>query len=187
MTATEQHTARRTGGRSARVLAAVEQAATELICERGADRLTIPVIAERAGVNPTSVYRRWGDVHQLLIWVAENRLAPEALPPDTGSAHGDLTAWAAELLTHISSPEGSASLRTVVNAVADGEVRDRCLRKRADQVKVILERARARGEAAPGLDQVMDRVLAPLHFRVLFGVEPTDSAYSHRLVDELFT
>lgn len=185
MTPTEQRTASRPGGRSARVLAAVQQAATELICERGPENVSIPAIAARAGVNPTSIYRRWGDVHQLLASVAEARLAPESLPQDTGNLREDLTLWAEDLLDHISSPEGYASLRTVINATADGEVRHRCLSKRADQVDLILERARARGEGRPTTAQVMDHVLAPLHFRVLFGVEPTDNAYARGLVDEL--
>lgn len=33
----------------------------------------------------------------------------------------------------------------------------------------------------------MDHVLAPRHFRVLFGVEPTDGAYARGLVDEILT
>ncbi|MFB6674289.1 TetR/AcrR family transcriptional regulator [Streptomyces sp. NPDC056390] len=185
MAPTEQRTASRPGGRSARVLAAVHQAATELICERGPENVSIPAIATRAGVNPTSIYRRWGDVHQLLAAVAESRLAPESLPEDTGSLREDLAVWAEELLDHISSTEGYASLRTVINATADGEVRHRCLSKRADQVDLILGRAKARGESGPTTAQVMDRILALLHFRVLFGVEPTDSAYARGLVDEL--
>ncbi|MEU1199106.1 TetR/AcrR family transcriptional regulator [Streptomyces sp. NPDC005813] len=179
--------ARRPGGRSARVLAAVQRAAEELICERGADKVSIPAIAARAGVNPTSVYRRWGDVHQLLTSVAEARLTPDTMPPDTGSLREDLEEWAELLLAHIGAPEGAASLRTVVNDVADGEVRDRCLRRRADQVDLILEHARSRGEDVPTTERVMDHVLAPLHFRVLFGVGDTDGAYARALVGELLS
>ncbi|MGY1584644.1 TetR/AcrR family transcriptional regulator [Streptomyces sp. MN13] len=184
-TSEQQRTASRPGGRSARVLAAVEQAATELICERGPEQISIPAIAARAGVNPTSIYRRWGDVHQLLTWVAESRLTSDSLPPDTGSLRGDLRRWAELVLEHISTPEGSASLRTVVNAVGDGEVRDRCVRRRMDQIDLIRARARARGEKSPATENVMDQVVAPLHFRVLFGIEPTDAACARALVDGL--
>jgi AcrR family transcriptional regulator len=163
----------------------VERAVTELICERGPEQVSIPAIAARAGVNPTSVYRRWGDVHQLLTWVAEGRLMSDSLPPDTGSLRGDLRRWAELVLEHLSTPEGSAALRTVISAGGDGEVRDRCLRRQVDQIELIHARARARGEKTPATEKVMDHVVAPLHFRVLFGIEPTDAACARVLVDGL--
>ncbi|MET8331291.1 TetR/AcrR family transcriptional regulator [Streptomyces sp. NPDC005181] len=187
MASSGQGTASRPGGRSARVVAAVHQAVAELISERGPDQVSIPAVAARAGVNATSIYRRWGDVRQLLVSVAESRLTPDTLPPNTGSLRQDLVEWADDLLEHISAPEGVVSLRTVVNFGADDDVRQRCLRKRADQVELILERARARGGVVPSPDQVMDHVLAPLYFRVMFAVEATDSSYAHALVDELLS
>ncbi|MDQ1527329.1 MAG: hypothetical protein QOG18_1942, partial [Microbacteriaceae bacterium] len=51
----------RPGGRSSRVLNAIYTSVGELVGE-GADKITFPVIAERAGINPTTLYRRWGDV-----------------------------------------------------------------------------------------------------------------------------
>ena len=57
---------KRTGGRSAAVIHSVRTAVEELVREKGSDRVTVPMIAERAGVNPTSIYRRWGDLPTLL-------------------------------------------------------------------------------------------------------------------------
>lgn len=37
--------------------------------ERDAAQLTIPAVAERAGVNPTTIYRRWGTLQALLAEV----------------------------------------------------------------------------------------------------------------------
>src|SRR5579862_882907 len=47
---------KRPGGRSAAVLNSVKVAVEELVQEKGRERVTIPMVAERAGVNPTSVY-----------------------------------------------------------------------------------------------------------------------------------
>jgi len=47
------------------VLTAIYRSVGELVGE-GADKITFPVIAERAGVNPTTLYRRWEDVNALL-------------------------------------------------------------------------------------------------------------------------
>ena len=82
----------RPGGRSARVQAAVHQAVRELQREQGRDGLTVPAVAARAGVTPSTIYRRWGDLSQLLADVAVEQLQPEQAPPDTGSFYGDLLA-----------------------------------------------------------------------------------------------
>ncbi len=176
----------RPGGRSARVQAAVYQAVGELISERGHEHVTIPAVAVRAGVNPTSIYRRWGDAQRLLAAVAVTRLTADSALPDTGSLRGDLTAWAKGLLADISKPDGLASLRTVVNA-ADRHGRGLCLRERNDQVAAMLQRGRDRGEFSPTLPQVIDHLVAPLYFRVLFGIQPTDDAYAEALVDKVLT
>lgn len=185
MVTTEHRTAERPGGRSARVQAAVHQAVTELICQPGNDPLTIPAVATRAGVNPTSIYRRWGDVQQLLAEVAESDLTADSEVPDTGDLRADLHAWAEQVLDYLSRPGGIAFLRTVVNISVDEGRRQRCLRTRRVQLELMLRRAIDRGEPVPALSTVMDRVLAPLYFRVLFGIADTDIAYACGLADEV--
>jgi len=184
MAAINQCGGMRPGGRSARVQAAVYQAVTDLIGARGDERVTIPAVAARAGVNPTSIYRRWGDAQRLLEAVAVARLTADSALPDTGGLRGDLAAWAERLLADITKPDGLASLRTVVNIVDRGG-RGLCLRERNDQIAAILGRGRARGDPAPTPTQVIDHLVAPLYFRVLFGIEPTDAAYARSLVDTL--
>ncbi len=49
----------RPGGRSARVVRDVLRAAFELFAERGYGGLSIEEVSARAGVNKTTVYRRW--------------------------------------------------------------------------------------------------------------------------------
>ena len=56
----------RPGGRSARVRAAVHRAVEELLAESPAEALTMPIIANRAGVHPTTVSRRWSSLGDLL-------------------------------------------------------------------------------------------------------------------------
>ena len=80
---------KRTGGRSAAVIHNVRTAVEELVRERGSERVTVPLIAERAGVNPTSIYRRWGDLPTLLNDIATYRLDPERpLPAERQPAPG---------------------------------------------------------------------------------------------------
>ncbi len=67
----------RPGGRSARNKAAVFEAAAALLAEQGHEAVTMTDIAERAGMAPTSLYRRWGDVRALMMEVAVEKLMRE--------------------------------------------------------------------------------------------------------------
>lgn len=183
MATTEQRSTERPGGRSARVQAAVHQAVTQLVCDPNHEPITIPAVAALAGVNPTSIYRRWGDVTQLLTDVAVSQLDSPAHVPDTGGIDGDLHGWAEAVLDRLKQPGGIAFLRTAVNVAASEESRRRCLRHRRDELNVLLARAASRGETVPDRELVVDRVLAPLYFRVLFDIPGTDAAYARDLVD----
>ncbi|WP_030557911.1 TetR/AcrR family transcriptional regulator, partial [Streptomyces exfoliatus] len=79
----------RPGGRSARVQESVHAAVRELVAELGREALTVPQVAARAGVTPSTIYRRWGDLQELLSDVAVEHLRPEALPADLGSLRED--------------------------------------------------------------------------------------------------
>ncbi|GAA2089850.1 TetR/AcrR family transcriptional regulator [Kitasatospora saccharophila] len=177
---------RRTGGRSARVCAAVHRAVTELIAEGGADQVSIPAVAARAGVNPTSVYRRWGDLNGLLADVTATRLAPEDPPPDTGDLRTDLLQWAERSRASVTTPETLALVRHAVGqlACADSGSTPR-MAARERQLATILARAAERGEPAPTLRQGVDHLLAPLYFRVILNLGPIEPADVHRLVDDL--
>ena len=61
-----QAAAKRPGGRSARVQAAVFEAAAELLSEPDWSRISMARIAERAAVTSSTVYRRWGSLENLI-------------------------------------------------------------------------------------------------------------------------
>ena len=82
----------RPGGRTARVRAAVLQAAGDALAQGGLDGLDLADIAARAGVGRTTVYRRWGNVTGLVADLLAD-MAEQSLPrSDTGSLLGDLRA-----------------------------------------------------------------------------------------------
>src|SRR6516162_5631143 len=109
---------RRTGGRSARVVAAVHDAVNDLVAQRNPREVTVAEIAERAGVNPTSIYRRWGSLEALVLDVETARLPPI---PDTGTLRGDLLAFAANAATDIARPGGLAFLHAVIGVKEESE------------------------------------------------------------------
>ncbi|RSN57965.1 TetR family transcriptional regulator [Streptomyces sp. WAC 04229] len=172
----------RPGGRSARVQASVHAAVRELASEMGRDALTVPLVAQRAGVTPSTIYRRWGDLQELLSDVAVERLRPETAPEDTGDLSADLTAWAEQFLDEMASPSGRAYIRDALLGDPDGSNAGQCSAYAAGQIDVILGRAAARGERTPDTETVVDRVVAPLMYRILFRPEGLDAAHARRLV-----
>jgi AcrR family transcriptional regulator len=175
---------RRPGGRSAVVQAQVRAALEQLVAEQGREQVTVPAVAERAGVSASSIYRRWGDLSGLLSETAVHRLDPNRPLADTGDLRQDLAAWALEFATHVARP-GNRSLLKAAAALTGGEETD-CLRNRKAEAATLVQRAQARGAWAPEPQQVVDHVIAPIVMRLLFGAAHAEPGLTQRLVDELF-
>ena len=171
----------RPGGRSARVQASVHKAVQELLEERDRAELTVPLIAARAGVTPSTIYRRWGDLSVLLGDVALERIRPDAEPADTGSLRGDLLAWGEQYMEETASVPGRAVVLDLL--AAGGGCSGRCMAIACGQFDIILLRAKGRGEKLPDVDRIVDRLMAPLVYRILFSAEELDTGYVERLVD----
>ncbi|MCP3752204.1 TetR/AcrR family transcriptional regulator [Pseudomonas sp. SBB6] len=169
----------RTGGRSARVQQSVHAAVRALLQEQDRASLTVPLIAARAGVTPSTIYRRWSELAALLADVALERLRPDGEPADTGSLRGDLLAWAEQYLDEMSSEVGRNMMRDVISSACPGY----CTRILRGQLQVILDRAEARAEALPDLDRLLDLLVAPTVFRILFAEAPPSAQQLPALVD----
>ena len=169
----------RPGGRSARVQRGVHAAVRELQAE-GSGSLTVPQIAGRAGVTPSTIYRRWGDLADLLADVALERLQPESEPVDTGSLRGDLVAWTEQYVEEMASPQGRAVLRDV--AVPQGPA-CACGELNRNQLALLLQRAADRGEAVPDVDELLNLIVAPVAYRILFTLDELDVVFARTLVE----
>ncbi|MGW3266154.1 TetR-like C-terminal domain-containing protein [Streptomyces sp. NPDC001056] len=148
--------------------------------------MTIPAVARRAGFNPSPLYRRWGTVSALLADVAAQRQA-EGTPELLGDLRKDLERAAVWTLTDLSRPGGVAFFRAEVAPDVDERragLRE-CLERVSTRFHAALEAAARRGEGAPPLERVLDHVVAPLYFRVVFSIPETNEDYARGLVAEL--
>ena len=67
----------RVGGRSARVVATVLRTTLEVLGQQGYAGLRIEDVAARAGVNKTTIYRRWPTKEDLIAAAIETLVANE--------------------------------------------------------------------------------------------------------------
>jgi AcrR family transcriptional regulator len=172
----------RPGGRSARVQESVHKAVNELIAEVGRANVTVPMIAARAGVTPSTIYRRWGDLAELLADVALARLRPDGDPVDTGDVRADLHAWAEQFFEEMTSEPGQAMVRDVMASAAAGGEKAQCGAYVREQIQTIIDRAVQRGQQVPDADTIMDHYVAPVMYRNLFYGEPLSAERARALM-----
>ncbi|MCV7228086.1 TetR/AcrR family transcriptional regulator [Mycolicibacterium komossense] len=162
---------RRPGGRSARVTAAVHTAVDELLVEEGPGGFTVADVARRAGVNPSSIHRRWGSLEAVILELEAAKLTEISPLPDTGTLRGDLLAYARTAAADIVRPGRLAFLQALIGARdLNTEQRSAPLLQRAAQLQSMLDRARDRGEPSLHYTAIVDCILAPVYLRYLLGM-----------------
>lgn len=176
--------ASRPGGRSARIRSSVHRAVEELLSEGPADALTIPVIATRAGVHATTIYRRWGSLGDLLAAVAASSFTGDIVTPDTGSLRGDLDRWVSDVATDLKDPESIALMRAAVGTGGPDGC-NACVDDRQSQLRAMIERDRARGNDTPEVEHAADMLLGPLYFQAIFRGRPAEPEWARSLVADL--
>jgi len=123
-------------------------------------------IAERAGVNPTTVYRRWGSLENLVGAVTDAIVSQRSPLPDTGTLAGDIRAHSMTLVNDLTGENRRFLLRALIiagNDTGDGGPVQRALLGRTDNVRAMLERAAARGERSSDALSYFDAVVGPLY------------------------
>jgi AcrR family transcriptional regulator len=182
----------RTGGRSARVVSEVLSATLEEFAERGYAGLAVEAVALRAGVNKTTIYRRWPNKAELVGAALTSLRDADPDPPNTGSLRGDLLPvlqhWAAQMNT----PRRRAITQSMLLGNADPEMQAIVRRMRAARPaipQVIFERALKRRELPKGSDPelIASTLLGTLHSRAHWKREHIDDAFVSALLELVLT
>jgi AcrR family transcriptional regulator len=181
---------RRTGGRSARVRAAVLKATLQTVAEHGADAVSISEIARQADVHETSIYRRWPTKERLVLDALLDYSEAKLPIPNTGTLQGDLVDFATAVTAFLDSHLGRALARAMAIAGDDDTLaagRAQFWQSRLDLAGAIIVRAKDRGEVPADLDAALalELLIAPLHFRALLTRQPIDEQAIRQLVDLL--
>ena len=165
-------------------------ATLDVLADVGYDRLTMDAVATRAKASKATLYRRWNGKVSLVIDALLSVKSTPALP-DTGTLRGDLIASFCGMggLTDEKSVATFASVITAISRDQDfaAAFRREVIGPKAQLSRTVFERARDRGELAPGVD--ID-LLAPalagivLHRVYLMGELP-DEVLITRVIDQI--
>jgi len=178
--------AARPGGRSARVRSAVLAAAKAELVARGYDAFSVARVARAAGVQKTTIYRRWCTPQQLMI-DAVLATVDETVPiPDAGDLASDLIQLIDQASLGLRSPVGRAFATLGVQQRGPELVAMQrgYWKRRFARFEVIFERAIARGQwsVAGDHDLVARMLTGTLWFRLFVSREVISRRYIHTLV-----
>jgi AcrR family transcriptional regulator len=173
----------RPGGRAARVRTAVLAATVEEFVELGYGGLSAARIAERAGVNRSTIHRRWGSVDELLADALVGS-ADTAVPmPDSGNVRDDLRLLLRSIAGFIDGDVvrpriralvGDAGRSPVVSAIARSVFTTRFALGEAIIARAVA-RGEVRGDVAPAT--ILAALVGPLYVRGLLTDERIDDAF----------
>ncbi|WP_432206426.1 TetR/AcrR family transcriptional regulator [Mycobacterium paraffinicum] len=177
-------------GRSDAAREAILRAADDLLAEKGFAAVTVEGIAKAAGVAKQTVYRWWNSKTEVLMDAFLEDAADDLEPPDTGSLESDLRAHLRNTARFLAFDDAGAVYRALVGqAQHDAELaesfRARYLLEQRIRDQKPFTRAIDRGELPPDTDAALlaERLVGPLHYRVIVTGEPVDDAFIDALVD----
>lgn len=181
----ERNGTRRGGPRKAQE---IFDATLDLLAEKGYEGLTIEGVAQRSGVNKTTLYRWWPSKGALLGAALIGARQLELTPPDTGSLEGDLEALLGTMTTLLTARPASAIAVAVLGAVTHSpELASHVKDFFADRIareQAVFDRAVARGEIAADTDPMllMDLLAGAAWVRIVLRQLPLEKDFVARTV-----
>ena len=180
---------KRPGGRSADVTERVHKAITELIVEGGFEACTFSAVAERAGIERSTLYRRFPDRWDAIIETWMERARQDAVPDLGASFAEDLMSVLRKLVEILESALGPALLRIAVELRArdDKEFSRTYFDRRMEQLAPMFDAAIARGELPAEVDReaLFTFAAGPIYFRMFIAARRVDDDLLHAIVSNV--
>jgi AcrR family transcriptional regulator len=178
----------RLGGRSERVVRDVTRATAAELARVGYAELRVEDVAAQAGVNKTTIYRRWPSKVDLVGATLRAITTSAGDLPDLGAVRLDLLALGRAAVERASTCEGQSIHRMIALEMDHPEVASLARSLRAEYVlpwAAVIERAIARGELPPGSDPqlMVDIILGPVFNKLLRKREHVDDEFLAAVVN----
>jgi AcrR family transcriptional regulator len=143
----------------------------EEVALSGYGGLTLERVAARAGVNRTTIYRRWPTKKELAIATIQHCSEQIHFDWDLGSLRADMTEFLLRASKTLFTPGMLGMHRMMLEAAHDSELQEVATAVREDKVShaiEVLTRAEQRGEFRPDLDKrlFLDSIFGTLFMRM---------------------
>ena len=177
--------------RGPRLVARVVEAALAEIARVGVEELSIEDVAALAGVNKTTIYRRWGGPEALALYAIAQRSDLDPLA-DTGDLREDLIGYARRFRDVCRSPAMLSTVRLRISSTSNEGIAAEVRRRAAhgdEQVLNMFRRAAKRGQLPDTADLRLTRdlLIGGLHYLLLFREEPVGDDVLAQLVDTVLS
>ncbi len=177
---------RRPGGRTADVTQRVHDAIIQLLVEGGVQACTIKAVAERAGVERSTLYRRFPDKWGAIIDALMARAAADVMPDLGDSFAHDLTSVLRRLRDILETPLGRAVLAASIELrSADESTYPRAyFDRRMEQLGPMFAAAIVRGELPADVDreELFTFAAGPIYFRTFIAGRQVDDDFIQAIV-----
>lgn len=173
-----------------RTRAAVMDAATQLLLERGPDGLTMDGVVARSGVAKSTLYRHWPTRDALVAAVFEH-LAPDIEPPDPTLPYDDaLRALVRSLVTVLADEHWTPLIPALMMLKAQhpdlAELDSSLAAQQAEVLWPVLHKGIAEGRLRPDLDidVLATFLVGPLLMAALTGQLHVDESLADAVADQ---
>jgi AcrR family transcriptional regulator len=173
-------------GGSDAIVRGILEATREELQRRGFAELRVERVAAAAGVNKTSIYRRWPTRAELVAAAIAQASEEEPAITPTADLRGDLIALLGQKAANLAHPRARKILQTLM-ALGDqpsAKLGAQLHAHRYRRPRALLAAAVASGALPPktDVDFLTELLMAPLLHRILLG-QRVDRAFITRVVD----
>ena len=177
---------KRPGGRTADVTERVHRAITDLLVEGGFEACTFSAVAERAGIERSTLYRRFPDRWHAIIDTWMERARMDVMPDLGASFAEDLMSVLRRLVEVLESRLGPALLRVAAELRArdDTNFSRAYFDARMKQLSPMFDAAIARGELPADVDRetLFSFAAGPIYFRMFIASRRVDDDFLRSIV-----
>jgi AcrR family transcriptional regulator len=171
------------------VTARVHEAIMQLLVEGGIQSCTFTAVAERAGVQRSTLYRRFHDRWEAIIDAFIALAAADVTPDDADNFRDQLRSVLRKLAALLDSPLGSTMMIVAaeLHCTPRVDVWKAYFSHRLEQLAPMFDAAVARGELAPDADRenLITFAAGPIYFRIFISGRPADDDFIDSIINSM--